>query len=360
LNEGRVLPLEVVDLAERVGTFVAEKPSVVFVVLAAGLLLSVPVITGAEVFMSLHDLSPREEYYEDDRVLNREMGFNNLGAVLLTRPDDLEGVNVTEPASVRLMNELEHEFVEGAYSLAEIVRIVNDRPRFYAETYGNETGVPGLPGPADRQLDERSGFPSEGERGDRQIEVSLQIALDNLGEQIYGNILTRDHQSALMIVVMEKGADGPQDRDWQNQLKEGGLEAQNEVDDNEQLDARPLSIDIIYSTFDEVTVDESPDWIIAAALTGALSLLVLVRRFLETSFGLLVLVVVFSIVTWASQTALLVIPTLLAALLGTLVPLPAMLAAHAKRFPGPYLRGTIFDDALDESGEGDTTSTHGG
>jgi predicted RND superfamily exporter protein len=58
-------------------------------------------------------------------------------------------------------------------------------------------------------------------------------------------------------------------------------------------------------------------------------------------------VVIFSVVTWASQTALLVIPTLLGALLGTLIPLPALLTAHARRRPAAYLRGTVFDEDLD-------------
>jgi len=286
-----------VDLAERLGNLLADRPRAVVAVFAALLILTVPTILGADVFISIYDLSPRDEYYDHFRTLNSEMGWDNLGAVLMTRPDARAGENVTQPEAVRMMNDVELaleelEFVEGAYSLAEIVRIMNDRPRFVVEKYGNETGLPGFPGPIDREVDGRSGFPPEGEAGDARIEASLELALETLGDQIYGNILSEDHESALLVVVMEKGATGEQYREWQNTLKEEGLALEDSVEHSGELELRPLSIDIIYSTLDDVAVDESPDWILTAALVGSLTLLVLFRRFAEASFGLLVLVVV--------------------------------------------------------------------
>lgn len=284
-------------LAERLGDLLADRPRAVVGAFALLLLLTVPVILGADVFISIYDLSPRDDYYDHFTTLNAEMGWDNLGAVLMTRPPDKAGENVTEPEAVRMMNDVELaleelDYVEGAYSLAEIVRIMNDRPRFMLEQQRNETPLPGLPPPAGDEMNERSGFPPEGEAGDARIEASLEIALETLGDQIYGNILSEDHRSALLVVVMEKGASGPTYREWQDQLKQEGLRLEDTVDHSGQLELRPLSIDIIYSTLDEVATDESPDWILTAALAGTLTLLVLFRRVPEASFGLLVLVVV--------------------------------------------------------------------
>lgn len=294
-------------LPERLSAGLEEHPGTVMAAVAGVVVLTVPVIMGADVFISVYDLSPREEYYEHFRVLNAEMGWDNLGAILMTRPDDKAGQPVTDPDAVRMMNEVEKEleqleFVRGAYSLAEIVRIMNDRPRFALEDTENRTGAPLLPDPVKEQAREESGFPGEGAGGDERINASLEIALETLGDQIYGKILAEDHQSALTVVVMEKGADGPTYREWQNTLKEEGLALEGSVDYGDQLELRPLSIDIIYSTLDDVTIEESPDWVLAAAAVGAVSMLALFHRIPEASFGLLVLLVVASGTLAAAMT----------------------------------------------------------
>lgn len=287
------------SIQRRVADVVADHPGVVVLVFVGLLGASVPVLAGAEVYLSIYELSPREEYYDHFRVLNGDLGWDNLGAVLMTRPPDKQGQPVTDPEAVRMMNDVELgleelEFVEGSYSLAEIVRIMNSRGDFYAGKHGPGDGVPRVPAPpiVPQPSDQTSGFPEEGPIGDAKINASLQLALDLLGDQIYGNILAEDHQSALLVVVMDPNATGEEYRDWQVQLKDTGLALEGNVTHAGELQLRPLSIDIIYSTLDEVTYDEAPLWIMAAVLTATATMIVLFRRFYETSFGLLVLVVV--------------------------------------------------------------------
>ncbi|MDX1611802.1 MAG: MMPL family transporter, partial [Candidatus Thermoplasmatota archaeon] len=286
-------------LQGKVSDVIAEHPAAVAFAFAGLLALSVPVLMGAEVFLSIYELSPRAEYYDHFTTLNRDLGWDNLGAVLMTRPPDKRGEPVTEPRAVRMMNDVELEleqleFVEGAYSLAEIVRIINSRPNFMAAKYAPGDGVPRLPTPplVPQPRDQATGFPEEGRAGDARINASLDIALETLGDQIYGNILAHDNQSALMVVIMDPNGTGPEFRAWQRALLTNALALEDDVDHAGELELRPLSIDIIYTALDDVTYTEAPTWVMAALLTATAVLAWLFRRVAEVSFALIVLVIV--------------------------------------------------------------------
>ncbi len=218
--------------------------------------MGVPILAGVGIYISIYDLSPRTDYYDDFETLNQELGWDNLGAVLLLP----QGVtNVTEPDAVREMYAMEERllrlpFVEGTVSLARLVMIANQIA----------TG--------------RHEFPPEGRAGDQQINTTIDILTTTLADQVYGQVLAPDHKSALLVVIMTKGATGPEYREWQEELKEVGLAIDGANPYAGALTATPLSIDIIYSTLDDVAVTEGPLWVGFTLLVCVAFVMYLFRR----------------------------------------------------------------------------------
>lgn len=263
------------DFSDNLGAFVARNPRKIVAVFLVLLFASLPALYNLSSFLSIYDLLPTGDYYDANFVLNNELGADNVMFVLTT-PEDAE--NVTTSDAIREMDRImtrfeDVDYVEATFSLGGLVKVLN----FLA------TGQYELP-PDDPQ-------------GDQQLQGYLQLALDQYGEDmVYDFVLTRDHDAAVGLIIMERGHSLQQYRDWQVELKELGLEMDDNNPYREQTTNQPISIDVIYANLDQVTITEGPLWILAALSVAATSaFIVLKKRWFEALLALFVLGIAISV-----------------------------------------------------------------
>ncbi len=259
------------DFTDRVGGFVSRHPRKIVAAFFVLFLLSVPALANLSSFISLNELLPTGDYYEANGILNEELGSDNVMFVLTT---PLEAESVTDVDALREANHLMERFEEVEYVQATV-------------------SLPGLVKALNFLLTGAYAMPPDDPIGDEQTRQLFNQALDLYGEAlIYDNVLSRDHRAGVQLIVMDKGHDLQQYRDWQVELKELGLEMDEFNPYGQQTTNEPISIDVIYANLDAVAINEGPLWILAATLTAAISaFMVLNKKPAHTAFALIVLVV---------------------------------------------------------------------
>lgn len=233
-----------------------------FLLIAA---LFVPLIGQLQLYMSFYQLIPEERsagdeytknYFADYLELNREYGGDNWDYYLF-QPN--RSASMIDVRSIREMNAIgerlrEFPFVEGTLSLAELVKIANQLV----------TG--------------RYEFPPEGDAGDQQIRQSVDFLLCNgpqyqngcphtFRDQIYGNILTPDNKTSLMVIIMTKGEPLERYRAYAKELKEFGFDIDTHNPYQDAITVYPFNLETIYLKLDETTLNEGVWWIVGTLVT---------------------------------------------------------------------------------------------
>ncbi len=267
------------DFTDNVGAFVARNPRKIVIVFLVAFLASLPALYSLSSFLSIYDLLPTGDYYDANFVLNNELGADNV-MFMLTTPDTAS--NVTESDAIREMDHMmtrfeDIDYVETTFSLGGLVKVLN----FLA------TGDYALP--------------PDTPEGNAQLQGYLQLAIDQYGEDmVYDFVLTRDHDAAVGLIIMERGHTLQEYRDWQVELKELGLEMDVQNPYHATTTNQPISIDIIYADLDQVTISEGPLWLLSALVVAATSsFLVLNKKWYETLLALFVLAVAISVTVTA-------------------------------------------------------------
>lgn len=262
------------DLSDRIARWTTQRRKAVVAPFVILLLLALPVLLQMTVYINVYDVSPRTNYYPHYKTLNRRMGWDNLAFVLVT--PNTTG-DVVDPDAIREMDavgkELEQlEYVEGTLSLATIVKVMH------------------------RQATGEFAMPPDNAAGDAMIRQYMDAALDQFGDRvIYGNLLSRDHGAGLMVVTMPTGVDIREYRDWNADLLDEGLRADEATSYAGATDMRPLSLDMIWIWVEKSTVQEGPTWVAFAGIVATISLYVLYRRLPEVFASVATLGIVMAV-----------------------------------------------------------------
>ncbi|PKK85600.1 MAG: hypothetical protein CVT48_04755 [Thermoplasmata archaeon HGW-Thermoplasmata-1] len=273
-----------IGLSGRLAESVAKHPVRYVILFAVIFLCTIPFVSQLYIYMNVYELSPvrghyeySENYFEEFKEMNEELGWDNWFFILCT-PNQ-----ATDVASTRAIREInavcdrleEYPYVESTVSLAMLVKYVDNM-------------VPNAPG-----IIGGGNFPADNTLGDTQISMSMQILEEMLGEDVlYGNIMGRDHDWTLVIVIMNKGEDIEKYRAWQTELKDVGLELDKNNPYAEELTMTPLSMDLIFSTLDDVTRKEGGWWVAASVLVALASVTILFRKLRYVIIPLVVLIIV--------------------------------------------------------------------
>ncbi len=263
------------DLIERVGETVARNPRKIVAVFLVLFFASLPALYNLTSFISIYELLPTGDYFDANFVLNQELGADNVMFVYTTGND---GNQVTSPASLREQEHLMKRFEEVPYVTATV-------------------SLPGLVKAMNLLVTGENELPPDNARGNEQMKFLFEQALTLYGETlIYDNVLSRNHQAGIQLVIMEKGHDLQVYRDWQAEMKTLGLELDENNPYHTQTTNEPISIDVIYGTLDTVAIAEGPLWILAALIVASISAFtVLQKRVFETFLALFVLAVAISV-----------------------------------------------------------------
>lgn len=249
----------------------------VFLVIAIASLTVLPQLT---LYLSFYQLIPGEyiegteltrDYYGDYEYLNAEFGGDNWD-YFVVRPNST--FLVTDVDAIREMNAVSEavknkfDYVEGSLSLAELVKIAN-----YLATGRYE-------------------FPPDDPSGDAQIEQSMKVllSLPQYRDQIYGNLLSPDDKTAIILFIFEKGRPLEDYRAFAEELKAFGLQADDLNTYSAATDMYPINVDTIYLKLDQVTIEEGIFWVVLAFCAVVIANLYLFRA------------PVFTIITLANLT----------------------------------------------------------
>ncbi len=263
------------DLIARVGEMVARNPRKIVTVFLVLFFASLPALYNLTSFISIYELLPTGDYYDANFVLNQELGADNVMFVYTTAN---EGEQVTSAASLREQNHLMERFEDVPYVTATV-------------------SLPGLVKAMNFLITGENELPPDTAAGNERLDFLFEQALTMYGEVlIYDNVLSRNHQAGIQLVIMEKGHDLQVYRDWQAEMKTLGLELDHNNPYHQQTTNEPISIDVIYGTLDTVAIAEGPLWILAALIVASISAFtVLQKRLFETFLALFVLAVAISV-----------------------------------------------------------------
>ncbi|MBI2077509.1 MAG: hypothetical protein HYT80_03935, partial [Euryarchaeota archaeon] len=256
------------SLLERVfsGTakLVIRRPRIIIAAFLVGALLFLPAIGNLQLYMSFYQLIPEERregdaytknYFEDYQDLNTDYGGDNWDYYLF-QLNGTQHQSMTEVRPVREMNAIAERlkgfpYVEGTLSLAELVKIANQLV----------TG--------------RYEFPPDTADGDEQVRQALDFLLckgaftppagqrcpHGYRDQIYGNILTPDERTSLMVIILRKGEPLENYRDYAKELKEFGFDIDEHNPYQDAIKVYPFNLETIYLKLDETTLSEGVWWI---------------------------------------------------------------------------------------------------
>lgn len=227
--------------------------------------LFLPAIGQLQLYMSFYQLIPEErregdaftrDYFDDYLVLNREYGGDNWDYYLF-RPNQT-GLKMTDVVAIREMNAIAErlagfDYVEGTLSLAELVKIVN---RLLTGSYE---------------------FPPDSPEGDQRIRNYIDFLLcrgtyapppgqecaqRSYRDQIYGTLLSKDEETAVMVIIMTKNEPLEQYREYARELKEFGFDIDQNNPYQQAITAYPFNLETIYLKLDEATLDEGVYWVL--------------------------------------------------------------------------------------------------
>ncbi len=259
--------------AARLGNFVANNPKKVIAIFVVMFLLALPLLSQLYVYISVYELAPEKKYLEDFKKLNADLGWDNWGFVMCV-PNQAQ--DVASPKAVREINAVcerleELDWVESTVSLAMLVKYVNNM----------------APAPAGGYT-----FPPDNQVGDQQIQLYLNTIFQTMGDVAYGNVIGKDHDWTLIVVIMKKGQSGEQYRQWQRELLKYGraLDVDNPYAD--QLTMYPMSMDIIYASLDDAAVSEGPIWVAVAVIVDSLVIMWLFRKKSDVVISMCVIIIV--------------------------------------------------------------------
>ncbi len=263
------------DFTDRVGVMVARHPRKIVGVFVILFLLSVPALFSLTSFISLNELLPEGDYYDANVILNQELGSDNVMFVFTTP------AGAADVTTVEALREVDHMMV-----------------RFEEVGYVQTTvSLPGLVKALNFLLTGQFELPPDNPEGNRRTEELFNQALELFGDQlIYDNVLARDHQAGIALIVMDKGHSLQEYRDWQIELKELGLLMDDANPYAGATTNEPISIDVIYANLDNVAITEGPLWVLVALLAAVISAYIVLRRkWLLTLHSLFVLLVAIGI-----------------------------------------------------------------
>src|SRR5688572_8266154 len=220
----------------------------VFLIVA---LVGASFLPGLRLYLSFYQLIPPDyhdsdeltaQYYDHYTELNRDFGGDNWDFFVF------RAGNVTDVDVVREMNAVseavtaDFDYVQGTLSLAELVKIVN-----YLATGSYE-------------------FPPDDEVGDQRIRTSLDVLFsqESYRNQIVGNLVSHDNQTAIMVVILEQGRPLEDYRAMAKELKEYHYEIDGSNPYAAESSMLALNVDTIYLKLDEVTFDEGIFWVLLA------------------------------------------------------------------------------------------------
>ncbi len=209
------------------------------------------------------------------------MGWDNLAFVLVT-PQNTS--TVLEPDAIREMEDVSQRlndlpYVEGSIGMHTVVKI------FHEAATGNHE------------------LPPDNAAGDELIRGYVDASLNQYGDKFHGLILSKDHEAAILIVSMTKGAPIQDYRGWGEELMFVGLEVDDANPHQDATEMRPLSLDMIWLWIEKSTVEEGPLWVGFAALVATLSLYALYRRVPEVLASLVTLGLVMTVTVAAAYAA---------------------------------------------------------